>query len=297
MKIAFVGASGYGNVGDDTYPLVFAQQLPEHELVIYNSDLPPSLPADVGMVVLGGGGILYNNPKEGPEEAESPHFRCMKFYMDAAIARGIPWGMLSCGFQFRGEREHAYAVSLKPWAPYLQAAHFITLRSANCQRIAMEMGGREDVSFFPDAGYLFRPVSSVSQPAGPMVTLVPAGLVNPRNELMQHYMRRFAATGMPTAWLSMGAPVDDEKHLREAVERYPGTQIIERPSPEEAFCQIARSHLVITGRYHGMVFARASRAPFITPHHNPYKITQEDLGVAMGQAAGHFKVLRQFSGG
>ena len=30
MKIAFVGASGYGNVGDDTYPLVFREHLPDH---------------------------------------------------------------------------------------------------------------------------------------------------------------------------------------------------------------------------------------------------------------------------
>jgi hypothetical protein len=76
MKIAFVGASGYGNVGDDTYPLVFAQQLPEHELVIYNSDLPTALPDDLALLVLGGGGILYNNPKDGPADAESSHFRC-----------------------------------------------------------------------------------------------------------------------------------------------------------------------------------------------------------------------------
>ena len=109
MKIAWVGASGYGNVGDDTYPLVFAQQWPEHEWVIYNSDLPAALPEDLTLLVLGGGGILYNNPKEGQADAESPHFRAMKFYMDAAIARGIPWGILSCGFQFQVNREAEYA--------------------------------------------------------------------------------------------------------------------------------------------------------------------------------------------
>ncbi|HBJ87438.1 MAG TPA: hypothetical protein DDZ88_26995 [Verrucomicrobiales bacterium] len=291
MKIAFVGASGYGNVGDDTYPLVFAQQLPEHELVIYNSDLPAALPDDLALLVLGGGGILYNNPKDGPADAESPHFRAMKFYMDAAIARGIPWGILSCGFQFQINREAEYAAALKPWAPYLKQAAFITLRSPNCVRIAQEISGRDDARFFPDAAYLYRPTVEADQQA---VTLVPAGLVNARNTLIKHYMRQFAASGTPTRWLGMGAPVDDDKLLAEVTERFPQSQIIARPGPQAAFETIARSRFVLTGRYHGMIFARVSRAPFITPVDSPYKIRMEDLNADISTAAGHFEVLRRF---
>lgn len=296
MKIAFVGASGYGNVGDDTYPLVFSQQLPGHELVFYNSDLPSRLPEDLGLLVLGGGGILYNNPKEGPEDAESPHFRCMKFYMDAAIARGIPWGIMSCGFQFRSKREDAYAIALQPWVPYLQQARFITLRSPNCQRIARELGARQDVSFFPDAAYLYdgQVGARLGSGAPTVVTLVPAGMINPQNALVQHYMRQFAASGVPTAWVSMGAPVDDDRHLEEAARCYPESEIIARPGPQEAFHRIARSRFVISGRYHGMVFARANGVPFITAQQTPYKLTQEDYRVPFSGAAGHFEVLRQF---
>ncbi|MDP1589161.1 MAG: polysaccharide pyruvyl transferase family protein [Prosthecobacter sp.] len=291
MKIAFVGASGYGNVGDDTYPLVFAQLLPEHELVIYNSDLPAALPDDLALLVLGGGGILYNNPKDGPADAESPHFRAMKFYMDAAIARGIPWGILSCGFQFQINREAEYAAALKPWAPYLKQAAFITLRSPNCVRIAQEISGRDDARFFPDAAYLYRPTVEADQQA---VTLVPAGLVNARNTLIKHYMRQFAASGTPTRWLGMGAPVDDDKLLAEVTERFPQSQIVARPGPQVAFETIARSRFVLTGRYHGMIFARVSRAPFITPVDAPYKIRMEDLNADISTAAGHFEVLRRF---
>lgn len=291
MKIAFVGASGYGNVGDDTYPLVFARQLPEHELVIYNSDLPVALPDDLAVLVLGGGGILYNNPKDGAADAESPHFRAMKFYMDAAIQRGIPWGILSCGFQFQINREAEYATALGPWVPYLKRAAFITLRSPNCVRIAREISGRDDARFFPDAAYLYQPTVEAEQQA---VTLVPAGLVNARNTLIHHYMRQFAASGTPTRWLGMGAPVDDDKLLAEAAERYPQSQIIARPGPQVAFETIARSRFVITGRYHGMIFARVSRVPFITPVDSPYKIRMEDLDADIRAAAGHFKVLRRF---
>ncbi|WP_395735743.1 polysaccharide pyruvyl transferase family protein [Prosthecobacter sp.] len=292
MKIAFVGASGYGNVGDDTYPLVFAQHLPEHELVFYNSDLPGSLPEDVGLLVVGGGGLLHNVGAE-PEDAESPHLRCMRFYMDAALERGIPWGFLSCGFQFEVHRDAAYAVALKPWVPYLQKASFITLRSRECVRIAEEISGRTDAIFLPDAAYLYRPsVDAIEKPEG--VTIVPAGLVNPCNVLMAHYLRQLAASDAPVTWLSMGAQVDDGWMLEEVVKRFPEARISAGCGPEAAWRQIAASRLVITGRYHGMVFARSSRVPFITPEDVPYKLRHEDFAVPMADAAGHLQVLRRF---
>jgi hypothetical protein len=294
MKIAFVGASGYGNAGDDTYPLVFAHELPEHELVIYNSDLPAALPEDLDLLVLGGGGILYNNPKDDAADAESPHFRAMKFYMDAAIKSSIPWGILSCGFQFQINREAEYATALRPWVPYLKQAAFITLRSPNCVRIAQEISGRDDARFFPDAAYLYRPAMEASDVAPQAVTLVPAGLVNARNMLINHHMRQFAASGTPVQWLGMGAPVDDDPLLAEAAERFPQSQIIAHAGPRLAFETIARSRFVITGRYHGMIFARINHVPFFTPVDSPYKIRMEDLDADMSAAAGHFEVLRQF---
>lgn len=294
MKIAFVGASGYGNVGDDSYPQVFTQQLPEHDLAFYNSDLPASLPDDIGLLVLGGGGILYNNPQEGPEDGLSPHFECMRFYMDAAIRRGIPWGILSCGFQFRHQREASYATALRPWEPYLQAAGFITVRSPNCQRIASEIGRREDVHFFPDAAYILKTGLRATKAAPRVVTIVPAGAIHAECPVIQNYMRQFAASRVPTAWMSMGAPVDDDHHLALAARFFPETKIIRNSGPLNAFRQIARSRFVITGRYHGMVFSRASQVPYITALDTTYKIRREHHATPIRQASGHFKVLRQF---
>ena len=294
MKIAFVGASGYGNVGDDTYPLVFAQQLPEHELVIYNSDLPTSLPEDLDMLVMGGGGIVYNNPQEGAATMESPHFRCMKFYMDAAIQRGIPWGFLSCGLQFQSKREAEYAAVLQPWISYLKRAHFITLRSPRCVSIAQEISGRDDVVFAPDAAYLYHLEAGTSLEPKRSVTLVPAGFINARNVLMNQYLCQLASSGMSVTWLGMGAPVDDHVLLAEAAGLFPQAEVIANPGPQLAFETIARSHFVITGRYHGMVFARTSRVPFITPVDTPYKIRMEKLDENISAATTHFDVLRRF---
>jgi Polysaccharide pyruvyl transferase len=293
MKIAFVGASGYGNVGDDTYPLVFKQQLTGCELVFYNSDLPPSLPDDIDMLVIGGGGVLHNVGAE-PDNAESPHFCCMKFYMDAAIERGIPWGFISCGFQFHVNRDAAYAEALKPWVPYLRRARFITLRSPACVRIAGEISGRSDAVFFPDAAYLYKPeVSSAVEPRN-VVTIIPAGLVNPKNALINHYHRLFDSIHQSVTWMSMGAQVDDGWMLEEAALRFPQAQIIAAPGPSDAFQQIAASRLVITGRYHGLVFARTLGVPFLTAIDNPHKIRSEDFSADMSSAIGHINTLRRF---
>ncbi len=294
MKIAFVGASGYGNVGDDTYPLVFAQQLPEHDLLIYNSDLPASLPDDLDLLVMGGGGIVYNHGGDNEGAMESPHFRCMKFYMDAAIRRRIPWGFLSCGFQFQVHREAEYASALQPWVGYLKQAHFITLRSPRCMQMAQELTGRDDVIFAPDTAYLYEPDVEIPVESRRFITLVPAGLVNARNALMTHYLRQFAGSDMPVAWLGMGAPTDDDHLLAEAADLFPQSQIIAAPGPKAAFETIARSHFVITGRYHGMIFARVNKVPFITPMDVPYKIRMEKLDEDIRAAKLHFEVLRRF---
>ena len=84
---------------------------------------------------------------------------------------------------------------------------------------------------------------------------------------------------------------------RPAPERAAGVapqQIVARPGPQAAFETIARSRFVITGRYHGMIFARVSRVPFITPVDSPYKVRMEKLDEDMTAAAGHFEVLRRF---
>ncbi len=58
MSINIVGASGYGNMGDEIYPLLFKKYLPEYTLVIKNSDAPRCLTDDCQFLVLGGGGLL-----------------------------------------------------------------------------------------------------------------------------------------------------------------------------------------------------------------------------------------------
>lgn len=300
MKIAFVGASGYGNVGDDTYPFVFRECLTGHELLFFNSDLPPEMPAGIGLLVFGGGGVIHN---AGAAErgAESPHFVAMKHYLDWARAAGVPWGFMSCGVQFSdaAERDDFDIAELTPWIPYLREARFITVRSAFCKSVIDRLASRSDTRFFPDAAYLFargdRTNQTTSEDGLRQFTIVPAGAVDVRHAFIQHMIRPYdRASGWRMVWLNMGAMVDANGNFENARRLYPESRIIEQPTPQQALAQIAASSFVLTGRYHGMVFARSCGVPFYVHTMAPSKIQHEDFTVDPAGAIGHFEVIRDF---
>jgi hypothetical protein len=291
VKLAFIGASGYGNIGDDTYPLVLREHLAEHHLIFYNSDLPTELPHDLSAVILGGGGLIYNSTD--PPGGESHHFQCMQFYMDWAQKRGIPWGFLSCGVQLGVGQDAIRLDDFAPWTPWLQGARFITLRSPACVDVVRQLTGRDDAKFFPDLVYLYRPSKPPPTAPNTSVTFVPAGLVNPRNRFCNHIIRLLRAANTPIVWLGMAAPRDDNPHLDVARQEFPDAQVIAAPSVDVAYRTIASSRFVFTGRYHGMVFARTSRVPFYVPEGAPWKIRHETFDAEMRDAQGHLHTVRE----
>ncbi|MEI9896730.1 MAG: polysaccharide pyruvyl transferase family protein [Chthoniobacter sp.] len=293
MKIAFVGAFGYGNAGDDTYPEVFRDCLPRHHLIFYNSDLPVSLPRDLDLLVMGGGGILHNTARKDHGD-HSLHVKRMSFYMDWAINQDIPWGFLSCGFQFSPNGEAQYKETLRPWIPYLQKADFITLRSPRCAQIAYQLTGRTDIRFVPDVAYLYSPVELPVQNRAKRLTIIPAGAVNPGDKFMQHFIRLFRSMDYEIVWLGMGSPSDDEPHLQDARRFYPQAEIRRAQNPREAFEFLAHSRMVFSGRYHGMVFARRSGVPFFVPEQAPFKLVNENYEAPMETASEHIAVVKSF---
>ena len=95
-RILIAGASGYGNIGDDTYREVFKHHFGEkYDLLFCNSDLPgqqhPKFP-ECDAVVLGGGGLLYAFPD---------HFDKMVWYLKGAMRCKIPYALISVGYQFK----------------------------------------------------------------------------------------------------------------------------------------------------------------------------------------------------
>jgi hypothetical protein len=182
--------------------------------------------------------------------------------------------------------------ALTPWASYLKQALFLTLRSPTCAHVAAELTGRGDCHFFPDAAYLLRPSGATSMPERKTLVIVPAGAVNARDPFIKHFIKLFDPRDCDQVWLSMGAMVDDAPLLADTRRAYPHAKVIEQPTPQEAIEWIARAQFVMSGRYHGLIFARNSCVPYYVPQDSPYKIVSEDLSADPVRAAGHFEVLR-----
>ena len=155
-------------------------------------------------------------------------------------------------------------------------------------------GRQEGLAFYPDAAYLFHPPASVTRAADdrPMLTIVPAGFINPRNGHTQHMVRLARSMNYEVVWMNMGAAVDDDSHLDNAQLLEPTVRLIRNPHPDTAFAQIGASRLVLTGRYHGMIFARTQGIPFYVPEDSPYKIRLEDLQADPANARGHVETLQ-----
>lgn len=293
MRVAFVGASGYGNVGDDTYPILWRRYFPQVDSRVYNSDLPENgLEDDTDLVVFGGGGLLWY--REG-----DAHFEYMTYYVEEARRLGIPYGFLSCDFQFIRNRsddsseEFVMDEVLEKWLPVLREAAFLVLRSRNS--VELLAGHGVNSLYSPDLAYLYRPSNMIK--AADTITVVPAGGVQAGNRQVEAEIES-ARTKWPSArllFLNMGGPVGDEK-TEEFHSKYPGSVCVlsDRSNPEKSLDIISRSHHVITGRYHGLVFARTCGVPCTSYPTGPYKIAFEPPEDGAGDPWLNVKTLARF---
>ena len=122
--------------------------------------------------------------------------------------------------------------------------------------------------------------------------IIPAGAVNARDPFIRYFLKLFDGRQFDHVWLSMGATVDDAPLLADTRRALFYTKVIEQPTPEEALECVSRASFVMTGRYHGLIFARISGVPYYVPQDSPYKVLSEDLSADPSTAAGHFEVLR-----
>ncbi len=292
MTIAFVGASGYGNVGDDMYPFILKRFLASHDLLFFNSDLPKALP-HIDLMVIGGGGVVYNNSDE-PSINYSPHFRKMQFYLDHALVHDIPFAFLSCGFQIRPDFLDRKLETLTLWIPYLEAALFASFRSKSCLSLFQQLTGRDDGCYFPDLGYLNYHQQGC-QPRHVLPTkyavIVPSGEMKPSNEHFMHQVRLLESSGCQPVWVQMGADCDDKRHFEEIAITHPEWMTIRGASCSEISAIIAGAKFVISGRFHGMVFARTNGVPFYVPPAAPYKLMVEDWHTDSSEAFGHIELI------
>ena len=255
MNLLFAGASGYGNVGDDAYRVVFSKWFGEKHNVRFESPYPDiDAVKESDVLTIGGGGLLYATPIS--------HYDYMSAYLDAAYTSGIPTCFLSCGIQgiLREELNNPEKIDLTPfeiWAPHLKRAKLITVRSRMCVRLIKRIiGDHPNIQYAPDAAY-----STPTSPyrIGPNNAVV----VIPTLGSLKHpdFPRVLSTIGSDERVVVASFSRDDDETVKEVAAKFTGHgNFVDRLrlSVQDAMAILGGAKRVITSRYHGAVLARAA---------------------------------------
>ena len=293
-RILCIGASGYGNVGDDGYRLAFTQYLPEFELC-FDSPFPDINAVKwADAVVVGGGGLIYCN--------ETAHFNYMAKYLNHALKQGKPIGFLSAGIQIRPSlvKESFLADGpdfIAPWEKYLAKASFICVRSQMCYDIIKKVAPQqENLHYFPDACYLLKPPGYKLTPPDVHVLIPTPSSVKSREF-------KLAVKALPKKErVYIAAFATDDIECVRAFEKtlVCHQNLISRTNlfPLDAMAILSNAKSVITGRYHGAVFARAAglAEECITAVDRRYKAQVERPPADLMAARLQFDIVRQHWG-
>lgn len=289
MKVALIGASGYGNIGDDTYPLLWRRFFPSVDWHVFNSDLPAEIP-DADLVLFGGGGLIYSN--------ETAHFDYMRHYMQWAIDSGVPFGFLSCGVQAAKNGSNGWQLerTIEEWPALLGKAEFIGVRDPHSLGFLTGLGLQH--SFWaPDLCYLF---AGERETAQRFVTICPAASVKvsqPRimRQIEQSLSRHPDLTLLA---LNMGS-VESDPDVEEVAAVFEACTVVRcrELTPDRAVTLIAGSAEIITGRYHGLVIGRSLRKPvWFRKGQCQWKLEHECLRVDPALARRHVQYFADWSG-
>ena len=255
MKLLIIGASGYGNVGDDGYRLVFGRALGGEHTLLFDSPHPDLRAVDwADAVIVGGGGVIYCN--------QTAHFEFMSSYLKRAIEQRKPIAFVSCGVQLRpAEHGPDYVAggsrALVPWIPYLRQASLITVRSPTCLAIIRALvPDHPNAHWAPDACYaMARAEYSLVLPDSTIFIPTPSTVKKPEFQTLWAEHK-----DQPRVYVAAFARDDQEIVRQLSLEIQPHENYAGRwnLSPLDAMAVVQNAAKVITSRYHGFVFSRAA---------------------------------------
>lgn len=269
MKVLMVGASGYGNVGDDAYVDVAKASWPDFEIRAVNSDHAKQAAQHVAwsdIVVMGGGGIIYCN--------QTDHFARMCDFMNAARHQHKPLAFWSVGVQLvpvkgkplRTEADVlAQAAQIRPWAPYLRRARLISVRNPLDARLIEAMMPAQDerlpLLVAPDVCHAY-PLGFEPQPERRTYEVViPTSLAFREVGGVEAFIAKLQGSFTEMEVLCFSR--DDEFAVAELIHAVKTTHNfdtlrVRSLEPAAALCVLKTARRVVTGRYHGAVLARAA---------------------------------------
>lgn len=293
-KILFIGASGYGNLGDDCYKHLFAKYLNDQYDIAFDSPYPNLEMVDnCDHLIIGGGGLIYDVPN-------NLHFRYMTSYIDRARKKKIPYSFISVGVQIYkhkiDDKKEAMikrgVFEIERWYKYLYHAQAISVRSETCQRIILQLTKRNDIEYFPDLGYLMTPA-----PYKRSLGKENVFIITPSNTLDKDFLQIWENTKKEKRLIVI-LSLDDlatGADLAHQINEEGNNALKRNLTPSEA-CQIIQdAKMIFTGRYHGNVFARAvgKRPEEIINFDKRYKSLVEDNEQDLRKAINHISTIKK----
>lgn len=270
--ITFVGCSGYTNIGDDMYPLVLKKHLRDYDLLFKNSDLPRRLPPECKLLVMGPGGVIFQNA--------TAHVDYMSEYMEQAVKRKIPIVFLSCGVQSQ---------NIERWKKYLDYADFITVRSEKDVEYIKQVSDNKNVYYYPDLGYLFDDYEYVPNLPQKYTAFIPIAAA--RTDDSQEPVRVYKSLPKEERVLVRMGSIEDVQMNYPSWLAQGEAKTIVNVTPAMVNYIIKHASKVYTGRYHGLVFARKNEVPFAIGAAGQLKLQNEDLKNNFLDAIFHLRKL------
>lgn len=283
MKILFVNAMGYGNIGDDTYPIIFKRYFEfNHDLYFMNSDVKP-IPKNLDLIVFGGGGLIFDKPGEA-------HLSYMERYMKYAVRNNIPYGFISVGIQCRKYKESNnwnYESYAKNWVKWFKKCNFASFRDVGSLSYFIKTTGRKDFIQAPDLCYLFK--KQEDRVPEDYCLVIPGAKIKTSNKEVLKILQEYKDIKI----MNMGGAGTDASSI-EFKKMFPNSQLFLSKDlfPSLAFKLISESAKVITGRYHGLIFSRIANKEFWVNNPSQYKIQVEDLNSEISLSIKHIKLLK-----
>jgi hypothetical protein len=245
------------------------------------------IPLDFDVLLFGGGGIIT--------PTKLMNSKNMMYYFNIAKTKGIKVFLISCGVQAIHTQESfdSFDYYFKDWIEVFDYASLITVRSPTDKELVKQLThDHSKVHYCRDLGYIFPhtifcPVVSNKDLT---ITIIMAGPIHCENQVI-----RALTIGKKVVVMNIGARTDDNNLYRIAECSFPEAIKLTKyygssKAPEINFTNavlksdldlykviqvIKNSELVLTGRYHGMIFARTLGIPYDTMGMDTNKIQLE----------------------